>query len=65
MPHRDAVIVLSTVLRIKRTLGGVEIDKILSTCRSGRHLSWNLVALNGHAVCTENLNGGVVVAKST
>jgi hypothetical protein len=30
MPHGDAVIVLSTVLRIKRTLDGAEIDKIIS-----------------------------------
>jgi hypothetical protein len=29
MPYSDAVIVLSTVLRIKRTLDGAEIDKII------------------------------------
>jgi hypothetical protein len=30
MPYGDVVIVLSTVLRIKRTLDGAEIDKIIS-----------------------------------
>jgi hypothetical protein len=30
MPYGHVVIVLSTVLRIKRTLDGVEIDKIIS-----------------------------------
>ncbi|UPJ60554.1 hypothetical protein [Bradyrhizobium sp. 192] len=29
MPYGDVVIVLSTVLRIKRTLGGAEIDRII------------------------------------
>src|SRR4051794_3330089 len=29
MPYGDVVIVLSTALRIKRTLDGVEIDKII------------------------------------
>ena len=29
MPYGDVVIVLSTVLRIKRTLDGAEIDKII------------------------------------
>ncbi|MCK1714214.1 MULTISPECIES: hypothetical protein [unclassified Bradyrhizobium] len=29
MPYGDVVIVLSTVLRIRRTLDGVEIDRII------------------------------------
>ncbi|KRQ15882.1 hypothetical protein [Bradyrhizobium manausense] len=28
-PHRDVLIVLSTVLRIRRTLDGAEIDEII------------------------------------
>jgi hypothetical protein len=30
MPYGDVVIVLSTVLRIRRTLDGAEIDKVIS-----------------------------------
>jgi hypothetical protein len=39
MPHGDAVIVLSTVLRIKRTLDGAEIDKILSDLQAEKGLA--------------------------
>jgi hypothetical protein len=39
MPHGDAVIVLSTVLRIKRTLDGAEIDKIISDLQAGKALA--------------------------
>jgi hypothetical protein len=38
MPHGDAVIVLSTVLRIKRALDGTEIDKIISDLQVGKTL---------------------------
>ena len=39
MPHGDAVIVLSTVLRIKRTLDGAGIDKIISDLRAGKDVA--------------------------
>jgi hypothetical protein len=39
MPYGDVVIVLSTVLRIKRTLDGVEIDKIISDVQAGKALA--------------------------
>ena len=39
MPHGDAVIVLSTVLRIKRTLDGAEIDKIVSGLQAEKVLA--------------------------
>jgi hypothetical protein len=39
IPHGDAVIVLSTVLRIKRTLDGAEIDKIISGLQAEKALA--------------------------
>jgi hypothetical protein len=39
LPHGDAVIVISTVLRIKRTLDGAEIDKIISDLQAGKTLA--------------------------
>jgi hypothetical protein len=39
MPYGDVVIVLSTVLRIKRTLHGAEIDKIISDVEAGKALT--------------------------
>jgi hypothetical protein len=39
MPYGDVVIVLSTVLRIKRTLDGAEIDKIISDVEAGKALA--------------------------
>jgi hypothetical protein len=39
MPHCDSVIVLSTVLRIKRTLDGAEIDKIFSDLQASKALA--------------------------
>jgi hypothetical protein len=39
MPHGDAVIVLSTVLRIRRTLDGVEIDEIISGLQAEKALA--------------------------
>jgi len=39
MPHGDVVIVLSTVLRIKRTLDGSEIDKIISGLQAAKALT--------------------------
>jgi hypothetical protein len=39
MPHDDAVIVFSTVLRIKRTLDGDEIDKIISDLQAAKALA--------------------------
>jgi|ERR1700746_215258 hypothetical protein len=39
MPHGDAVIVLSTVLRIKRTLDGAEIDEIISGLQAAKKLA--------------------------
>jgi hypothetical protein len=39
LPHGDAVIVLSTVLRIKRTLDGAEIDKIISDMQARKGLA--------------------------
>ncbi|MCK1271374.1 MULTISPECIES: hypothetical protein [unclassified Bradyrhizobium] len=36
MPYGDVVMVLSTVLRIKRTLDGAEIDKSSGTLRTAR-----------------------------
>ncbi|WP_024520981.1 hypothetical protein [Bradyrhizobium sp. Tv2a-2] len=38
MPYGDVLIVLSTVLRMKRTLGGAEIDKIISDVEAGKAL---------------------------
>jgi hypothetical protein len=38
-PSQDAVIVLSTVLRIKRTLDGAEIDKIISGLQAEKALA--------------------------
>jgi hypothetical protein len=40
MPYGDVVIVLSTILRIKRTLDGAEIDKII----------WDVEALKARAI---------------
>jgi hypothetical protein len=39
MPYSDVVIVLSTVLRTKRTLDGAEIDKIISDVETGKALA--------------------------
>jgi hypothetical protein len=39
MSYGDLVIVLSTVLRIKRTLDGAEIDKIISDVEAGKALA--------------------------
>jgi hypothetical protein len=39
MPYGDVVIVLSTLLRIKRTLDGVEIDKIISGLQAEKALA--------------------------
>jgi hypothetical protein len=39
MPYGDVVIVLSTVLRMKRTLDGAEIDKIISDVEAGKALT--------------------------
>lgn len=39
MPHGDAVIVLSTVLRTKRTLDATEIDKIISDLQAAKALA--------------------------
>ncbi|WP_028165989.1 hypothetical protein [Bradyrhizobium elkanii] len=39
LPHGDVVIVVSTVLRIKRTLDGVEIDKIISDLQARKALA--------------------------
>jgi hypothetical protein len=39
LPYGDVVIVLSTVLRIKRTLDGAEIDKIISDVQAGKALA--------------------------
>ena len=39
LPYGDLVIVLSTVLRIKRTLDGAEIDKIISDVEAGKALA--------------------------
>ena len=39
MSYGDLVIVLSTVLRIKRTLDGAEIDKIISDLQAGKALA--------------------------
>jgi hypothetical protein len=39
MPYEDVLIVLSTVLRIKRTLDGAEIDKIISDVQSRKMLA--------------------------
>jgi hypothetical protein len=39
MPHCDSVIVLSTVLRIRRTLDGAEIDKIISDLQARKALA--------------------------
>ena len=38
-PSQDAVIVLSTVLRIMRSLDGAEIDKIISDLQAGKALA--------------------------
>lgn len=38
MPHGDAVMVLSTVLRIKRTLDGAAIDQIILDVEARRAL---------------------------
>jgi len=39
MPHCDSVIVLSTVLRIRRTLDGVEIDRIIGEVEAQKALA--------------------------
>jgi hypothetical protein len=39
IPYGDVVIVLSTILRIKRTLDGAEIDKIISDVQAGKALA--------------------------
>lgn len=39
MPYGDVVIVLSTVLRIKRTLDGVEIDQIILVVEARKALA--------------------------
>jgi hypothetical protein len=39
LPHGDVVIALSTVLRIKRTLDGAEIDKIISDLQARKALA--------------------------
>jgi hypothetical protein len=39
MSYGDLVIVLSTVLRIKRTLDGAEIDYIISDVKAGKALA--------------------------
>jgi hypothetical protein len=39
MPYGDVVIVLSTVLRTKRTLDSAEIDKIISDVQGGQGVS--------------------------
>jgi hypothetical protein len=39
MPYGDVVIVLSTVLRIRRTLDGAEIDKVISDLEVGKALA--------------------------
>jgi hypothetical protein len=39
MPYADALIVLSTVLRIRRTLDGAEIDKIISDLQAAKALA--------------------------
>jgi hypothetical protein len=39
MPHGDALVVLSTVLRIKRTLDAVEIDKLISDLEARKALA--------------------------
>jgi hypothetical protein len=39
MPYGHVVIALSTVLRIKRTLDGAEIDKIISDVEAGKALA--------------------------
>lgn len=57
LPYGDVVIVLSTVLRIKRTLDGVEIDMIISdlqarkalTIEGERRKRWQLTVANSRA----------------
>lgn len=39
MPYGDVVMVLSIVLRIRRTLDGAEIDKIISDVEAGKALA--------------------------
>jgi hypothetical protein len=39
MPHDDALIALSTMLRIKRALDSAEIDKIISDLQGGKALA--------------------------
>ena len=57
LPYGDVVIVLSTVLRIKRTLDGAEIDKIISDLQARkafalegeRRKRWQLTVANSLA----------------
>ncbi|MFL5236326.1 MAG: hypothetical protein ACJ8EL_01735 [Rhizomicrobium sp.] len=57
MPYGDVVIVLSAVLRIKRTLDGVEIDKIIwdvearkaVAIEGERRKHWQLTVANSRA----------------
>jgi hypothetical protein len=57
LPYGDVVIVLSTVLRIKRTLEGADIDKIISDLQARkawaiegeRRKRWQLTVANSRA----------------
>src|SRR3982074_3848978 len=57
LPYGDVVIVLSTGLRIKRTLDGLEIDKIISDLQARKALAiegerrkrWQLTVANSRA----------------
>jgi uncharacterized protein (DUF1778 family) len=57
LPYGDVVIVLSTGLRIKRTLDGAEIDKIISDLQARKALAiegerrkrWQLTVANSRA----------------
>ena len=44
VPHGDVVIALSTLLRIKRTLSGAEIDKIISDQQATKALAMSIAA---------------------
>lgn len=49
MPRGDAAIVLATVLRIKRTLDGAEIDEIISGLQAEKTLAIEPLSARGLA----------------
>jgi hypothetical protein len=66
MPHDDALIALSTMLRIKRAVDSAEIDKIISDLQGGKALAiehrrgvdWHQRALSAKSFVAEYGHAG-------